>query len=182
MTKEKSLKQSNNGINFWVGAGLLAVLLSVQLGRDIDRPFYGLHSWGQASGAWMTRTHVKYGLGYTKALNTWAVGDPPTENPKRYLDHPQLGHLLAAVFMLVFGIHEWTIRLINILTSIGILLLFLRILRGLVDQKTVLIAGFFYVLFPLTGYFSLGGWSVLLSFLAFYFYLVIIGALTDSPQ
>ncbi|MHC4195428.1 MAG: hypothetical protein ACYSQZ_05720 [Planctomycetota bacterium] len=29
MTKEKSLKQSNNGINFWVGAGLLAVLLSV---------------------------------------------------------------------------------------------------------------------------------------------------------
>ncbi|MHC4411916.1 MAG: hypothetical protein ACYSW6_02890 [Planctomycetota bacterium] len=117
MTKEKSLKQSNNGINFWVGAGLLAVLLSVQLGRDIDRPFYGLHSWGQASGAWMTRTHVKYGLGYTKALNTWAVGDPPTENPKRYLDHPQLGHLLAAVFMLVFGIHEWTIRLINIVSQ-----------------------------------------------------------------
>ncbi|MHC4195429.1 MAG: ArnT family glycosyltransferase [Planctomycetota bacterium] len=130
----------------------------------------------------MTRTHVKYGLGYTKALNTWAVGDPPTENPKRYLDHPQLGHLLAAVFMLVFGIHEWTIRLINILTSIGILLLFLRILRGLVDPKTVLLAGFFYVLFPLTGYFSLGGWSVLFSFLAFYFYLVIIGALSDGPQ
>ena len=75
--------------SYWLMGGLLVVLLASILARDIHRPFYGLHSWGQASGAWAARAHLKYGLGYTKGMSTWAVGEPPRENPNRYLDHPQ---------------------------------------------------------------------------------------------
>ena len=35
-------------------------------GLFITRPYYGLHSWGSANRAWNARSHVKYGLGYTK--------------------------------------------------------------------------------------------------------------------
>jgi hypothetical protein len=182
MKKEDSLNQPISHINFWVCTGLLVILLSSTLAREIDRPFYGLHSWGQATGAWVARTHVKYGLGYTKGLSTWAVGDPPPAHPKRYVDHPQLGGLLAWAAGCIFGIHEWTWRLINLITSIGILLLFLRILRGLVDEKTTLLAGLLFVLFPITGYFTAGGWSVLFGFMAMWFYLVLIRSLNDGPE
>lgn len=182
MKKENNLNQSNKSVNFRLCAGLLVVLLCSILARDINRPFNGLHSWGQATGAWVARTHVRFGLGYTKGIATWAVGDTPPENPKRYIDHPQLGGLLAWAAGSILGVHEWTFRFVSLLTSIGILLLFLRILRGLVDEKTTLLAALFLVLSPLTGYFSLGGWVVLFAFMAMWFYLVLIRALSDGPE
>ncbi len=84
MKKDNSLNQSDKAVNFWLCAGLLAILLASTLARDITRPFTGLHSWAQASGAWAARSHARYGLGYTKGVSTFAVGQPPTENPKRY--------------------------------------------------------------------------------------------------
>lgn len=38
--------------------------------RDTVRPFYGLHSLGEAHGPWNARTHIKYSLGYTKGMLT----------------------------------------------------------------------------------------------------------------
>ena len=50
MHKQDTLIQQDKTINFWFCAGLLAVLVASITVRDITRPFYGLHSWGQASG------------------------------------------------------------------------------------------------------------------------------------
>ena len=181
MKKNDSLDQSSQTPGFWVCTGLLALLFASIASRDITRPFYGLHSWAQASGAWVARSHVKYGLGYTKGLSTWAVGDPPPKNPTRYLDHPQLGGLLSGMAMAIFGINEWAPRVVAIITGIGSLILFLKILRGLLDEKTALLAGLILVLFPLNGYFGMGGWLALFSFLAIWCYLVLIRALKDGP-
>lgn len=182
MQKEKSLIQQDKTPNFWFCAGLLAVLVASIYARDITRPFYGLHSWGQASGAWAARSHVKYGLGYTKGMATWAVGDPPTQAPKRYLDHPQLGGLINAAIMAVFGINEWSRRAVGIVTSIITLMLFLRILRRLIDEKTTLLAGLILVLFPITCYFGIGTWFNILSFTALWCYLIQIKALKGAPE
>jgi len=103
--KDDNQNQSSNIVGFWFCAGLLAVLLASILARDITRPFYGLHSWAEAHGPWAARVHLKYGLGYTHGFLTKAVGNPPTENPTRYLDHPQLSSLLNAVAMAVLGVH-----------------------------------------------------------------------------
>lgn len=46
-------------------------------GLFITRPYYGLHSWANANRAWAARSHVKYGLGYTRGYRTLVVGDPP---------------------------------------------------------------------------------------------------------
>jgi len=163
--------------NFWLIGCLLVVLLGVTLSRDITRPFTGLHSWAQASGAWVTRSHVKYGLEYTKGVSTWAVGQPPVENPKRYWDHPQLSGLIASVFMRVFGINEWSSRIVSIIVAILTLLIFLNILRHLADDLTALLSGLILVLMPITGYFSLGGWASLMGFGAIWFYFKNIGVI-----
>jgi len=43
-------------------------------GLFITRPHYGLHSWASANHVWAARSHLKYGLGYTKGYHTPAVG------------------------------------------------------------------------------------------------------------
>jgi len=176
------IKQPEKNANFWLCGGLIAILLVSIMSRDITRPFYGLHSWAQASGAWAARTHVRYGLGYTRGVTTWAVGQPPTENPKIYLDHPQLNILVASAVMSVLGTNEWSPRVFNIILSSITLIIFLRILRGLSDDKTTLLAGLFYALFPLTSYFGLGGLPILTGSLSVWCYLVLIGAIKNGPQ
>ncbi len=75
-------------------------------GLFITRPYYGLHSWASANHAWAARSHLKYGLGYTKGYHTPAVGYPPPANPQRYVSHPPLPTLIAAFGMLLFGATE----------------------------------------------------------------------------
>ncbi len=164
---------------FWICVLLLVVLLSITLSRDITRPYTGLHSWAQASGAWAARSHVKYGIGYTKGVSTWALGNPPKENPSRYWDHPQLNVLLSSVFMKIFGIHEWSMRVGGILVTIVTFLIFLSILRSLTDDLTTLLSGLILILMPITGYFSLGGWASLFGFAAIWFYFRNIGTIGD---
>jgi len=174
-------KNSINGY-FWVFGGLLCILLISIMARDIGRPFTGLHSWGEAHRSWFARVHLKYGLGYTKGLDTWAVGDPPREKPKHYLDHPQLRFLLHSVGMAVFGINEAALRKVGIIMAVVSMLLLLKLLRHLVDEKTAILAALFFVLFPLTGYFGVGEWLFPLSLWVFWCYLVLIGSLKDGPQ
>lgn len=89
MKEPDSPNQPNNTFGFWLCAGLLTILLASIMARDIDRPFYGLHSWKEAAAAWRARCYLKYDLAYTKGLALWEVGQPPNENPNRSLDHPQ---------------------------------------------------------------------------------------------
>jgi 4-amino-4-deoxy-L-arabinose transferase-like glycosyltransferase len=167
---------------FWVIGGLLCILLISIMAQDINRPFTGLHSWAEAHGAWAARAHVNYGLGYTKGLTTWAVGNPPTQNPKRYFDHPQLGVLLNTAVMRIVGVNEAGRRITKIVISVMALLLFLRIVSCLINSETALLAGLLYALFPLTGYFGLAEWTMLFGFWAIWCYLVLTGLLRTGPE
>ena len=177
ISKEKEPAKPLSFINFWFAGCMIAVLLVFNLGRDIDRPFYGLHSWGAASGAWAARSHYEYGFGYTHFMTTWAVGNPPTQNPSRYLDHPQLSGIVATAAFAIFGVNERAPRIFNLFTSVLALLLFLKIVRKLIDEKTALLAGLLYAIFPLTCYFGTGSWIPVTGFWAIWCYLVLIGAI-----
>jgi len=181
MKKTDNLIQPEKVPHFWLCAGLLAILAASILSRDITCPFYGLHSWGQAHDAWVARSHAKYGLGYTKGFDTFAVGNPAGANAGRYLDHPVLFGLVNALAMVIFGINTWALRITNVLATVIALLLFLKILRGLLDDISALLAGLFFCLFPLIGYFGVNQWLYPLSFAAIWCYLVLTGALKDGP-
>jgi hypothetical protein len=59
-------------------------------GLFITRPYCGLHDWHFAHQAWDARSHLKYGLAYTKGYRTSVVGNPPPSNPQHYVSHPPL--------------------------------------------------------------------------------------------
>ncbi|OQA01849.1 MAG: hypothetical protein BWY69_01249 [Planctomycetes bacterium ADurb.Bin401] len=176
------LNQGFGGIGFWICAGLLVILLASITSRGINRPFYGMHSWAQASGAWAARSHAVYGFHYTKGLSTLAVGQPPAEKPFRYFDHPQLNVILASFAMIVFGVNIWSLGIMGLALSIAGLIVFLKILKNIADEKTAILAGLFYVLFPITGYFGTGAWDTLLGLSSIWFYLVLIGAIRGRPE
>ncbi|MBA7618947.1 hypothetical protein ES703_26279 [subsurface metagenome] len=76
-------------------------------------------------------------------------------------------------------------RIGGIIRAVICLLLFLRILRGLLDDKTALLAGLLFVIFPITGYFGTLAWLMpvhLLNLLAVWCYLVILGSIKDGPE
>ncbi len=68
---DSAINQGKRYDNFWLLAGLLGILLATSMSRDIFRPFYGLHSWGEAHSYWNARVHLNYGLGYTVPDNSW---------------------------------------------------------------------------------------------------------------
>ena len=207
MAENKNDLTSAVNRHYWLLGGLIAALMCSIMLRELERPIYGEHSWAEAHSSWLARVHLKHGLSYTKGVKTWAVGDPPTENPGRYLDHPHLATLLNAVGMRIFGWHDiypalrrvqdaqkWNderaklqkgndaaLRKVNLVLALITLALLLKIMRHLVDEKTALLAASLYVMFPLTGYFGVGSWVTPTALGGFWCYLAAIGGLRAGP-
>jgi hypothetical protein len=173
MAKPAMIEGKENHSYFWPIASLIIILLIISYTRGMPRPFGGLHSWADASGAWAARSHINYGLSYTKGMTTWAVGNPPAQNPQRYMDHPQIAVLFLSMFMKIFGVSEFSYQLQTVLMSIGTLIIILKLFKGLMDNKTALLAAMIYTLFPIISYFGTGGFPDLFGFLAIYAYLGI---------
>ena len=187
MKDVEPIKKNKANANFWWFGILICLLPVAIMAIGIHRPFTGLHSWAEADSSLWARVHVKYGLGYTKGLCTQGLGEPPAKNPKRYLGHPQLPVLLNAGVMSVVGMNEAALRVVKIITTAAGLLLFLKILRRLSDDKTALLAGLLYAIFPITCYFGVGdfgfgGWITPVGFYGIWCYLVLTGALKDGPK
>ena len=151
-------------------------------GLFITRPYYGLHDWHFAHQAWDARSHVKYGLGYTKGYRTPAVGDPPAANPQRYVSNPPLDTLIKAFGMMLLGTAEWQIRLFDLILSVPILLMILLLLRKLYNAPTALVSGLLLVVLPIFAYFYFEPLILLMSLWALYRYLALTGRLQDAPQ
>ena len=166
---------------YWTCGLVLMILCTCLLMAGWDRPIAAMHSWAQASGAIVARAHVHYGLGYTHGLSTWATGDPPPENPQRYLDHPQGTALMHGAAMAVFGVNDQALRKETLLATLLSLVILLQILYYLLDSRLALMAALAYVLFPLTAYFGCRQWLTPVAFGAVWYYLLCMGALRDRP-
>ncbi len=143
-----------------VGRAIVLAIALLLLVRNITEPFTG-PDWNDAQFGIFARNHVQYGLGYTKLFYTW--GDtfrnwpgvtPPIPEQQRYLNHPPLLALFAAIPMYFFGDHEWVCRVVPILTTLGSAWLLMLILSRLQSPLFGLVAGFFYVTLPAVAYFG----------------------------
>ena len=168
--------------NFWAIIFLISIIICISMSRDITRPFYGLHSWGEAHRAWDARVHINYGLDYTKGLAVRVVGANMPEKPYRYLDHPQLGGLLNVPVMYILGQDEWSLRVANIVLTVLTLLIFAKIVRHLTDDKTAIWASLFFSVFPLFAYFGVNMWFYPIVIGALYNYLLLAGYLNKESE
>ena len=142
-----------NSVEFVCRVIILAAGLFV-LTRNVTGEFTGWHENNSATIAVFARNHIYYGLGYTKLFNTWGETAEPPATPQRYLNHPPLLSLFAAVPMLIFGDHEWVARSVPIATTLGSVLLLMIIISRLQSPTLGLLSGLFYVMLPATAYFG----------------------------
>jgi len=181
------------GRHFWVLAcGVVAISVVTRVfdfsivppgygGLVITEPFCGLHSWDLADRTWGARSHVKYGLGYTKGFRTLVVGDPPAVQPQYDVSEPPLETWILAVGMLLLGTEDWSVRLFEVLFAVPCLFLILLLLRRLYGCACALLTGLLLVLMPLSGYFGCNPLMVLLGLWALYEYLRLTGRLGEEP-
>jgi hypothetical protein len=137
-------------------AGRIVVLAIglLLLSRNITDTFTGWREDNSALYSFFARNHIHYGLGYTKLFHTHGNTQnmPPTS--ERYLNNPPLLGFWVAIPMFVFGDHEWAGRSVPIAATLGSAWLLMAIISRLQTRALGLLAGFFYVMLPMTAYFG----------------------------
>jgi hypothetical protein len=164
---------------------ILATVLSCY--RIAEPAWYRAHSinFGGAVDGWRGRSLPSWGatarnylkFGFFKAEPGQVAYSVPA-NPSLFhhrVNHPPLLPLLASLSFRLFGVHEWSARLVLLLSSTGLLLLVFGLGRELGGTKIALAASFLFALFPIQVYYStLFSPQILASFfslLTFVFYL-----------
>ncbi len=72
--------------------------------------------------------------------------------PHYYIAHPPFFPLIVSFFVKIFGLHEWSFRLVPILFSLGGIILFYFIIKDLWGGKIALFSSFFMSLMPFVAY------------------------------
>lgn len=103
-------------------AALFVIVGTLALFYNINKPFWGQFDW---AGAWfgtIARNYWEIGIIKTKLAPITVAG---TQNPAEwsyYNHYPILFPLLVSLSGALFGFHEWSIRLVPIIFSGGLLL------------------------------------------------------------
>ncbi len=117
---------------------------------DTDGAVYGHYA----------KNAVRYGNIETKFGPCSNSGPVVNGNYSYYINHPlSLFIFLISISYRIFGIHEWSTRLVPILFSIGSLLTFYLIVQMLWDKRTGVIATLLFGFNPLTAYWDSTIWT-----------------------
>ena len=138
-------------------------------------PLDGFHGSILAEYGRIAQNYLKFGYLRTKLGQTTNYGWVESSESFRYrVDHPPLIPLSLSVSFGLFGIHEWSARLVPVLSSVAILPLVFVLARRLARGRTALLASFLLSLAPLYVYYSrLPAQHILatsFSLLTFFFY------------
>ncbi len=123
------------------------------------------------------RNFLRYSLFETKFGVVTNSGPVVDGNFTYAIDHPYfLFTLIISIFFRVFGVHEWSARLVPILFSMGNLIMIYIIANKLWDKRTAFFSMLFMAFMPMTAFFSSRDvWpysmGIFLSMLVIWFYI-----------
>jgi hypothetical protein len=127
----------------------------------------------------IARNYLKFGYLRTKLGQVTNYGQSGSEDFHYRIDNPPLLPLLISLSFRLFGVQEWSARLIPLLSSIGLLFIVYWLGHKLGGKRVALGASFLFALLPMQVYYGkMPAPHILSSFfswLAFVFYLFWIG-------
>jgi len=138
----------------FIGRVVILAIALILLARNLTSPFISWYELSSALYSYFARNHLQYGLEYTKLFYTWGDTLTPPAEPHRYLNHPPLVAVWAAIPMFFLGDHEWVTRLAPIATTLGSVWLLMVIVSRLQSPLLGLLTGLFYATLPVTAYFG----------------------------
>ena len=127
--------------------------LAVQL-YEIDEPWVGLKDYNGAAYGIISRNFVKHGFTGMNFGTSMRPGPLVEGEITYYLHHPPVFYYLVAVSYNLFGVHEWSARLVPILFSILALFFFFRLVRKIWGVEAAYYSSFFLAFLPMNSYFS----------------------------
>ena len=147
------------------------------IGQNLDKPFWGEHDWNGVRYGNIARNYFKYGLINLKFAQVENSGPINGHQIEYFTHYPPLFPILISLSYKIFGISEWSTRLVPLLASSGSILLIFLIGTKLWDFKTGFLAALLSLVIPINLYFGKTPvhepvlvFFILLSFLA-YLYL-----------
>lgn len=155
-------------------AVFLFVITSLFLGNNLNKPFYGEHDWNGVRYGNIARNYLRYGLFETRFGQVENSGTVKSKEFEFYTHYPPLMPLLITLSYKIFGISEWSTRLVPLLATSGTISLIFLIGKSLFNFKTGALAALLVLFTPMVLYFGKNPvhepvvlFFVLISFLGF---------------
>lgn len=148
-----------------------ALLLSV----DVTKPFIGQHDWNGVVYGQQAKNFVRYGYLPLRIGATLSAGNRPIDELKFSTHYPPTLPILVSFSYRMFGVSEWSTRLVPIVASVASVLGIFLLGRELVSWRVGFLAGSFTILTPMFLYYGKNPVHEVVqlpfSILAFYAYL-----------
>ena len=164
------------------GLAALLVAASVLLCWEINEPFVGQHDSCTAEFSQWARHWVRYGVVRTRMGQIINAGPLEMIDKPHYYVHcmPVLTAEIALSFK-IFGVHEWSARLVPILHSLAVLVLTFLLGRTLWGDGEGLAAAAFLTFMPMFAYYGRIAEYVIVACPLFLLVLILYRRWIDEP-
>jgi 4-amino-4-deoxy-L-arabinose transferase-like glycosyltransferase len=133
---------------------LLLIVLGVALWLwGITYPFVGIYNTNNNYLSLAAKNYLRFGFWNLKLFPTYFAGAHFMPGNPYYLHHPILIFWLEALSVFVFGSHNWSIHVPQLVFTAGGMAMIYVIARKLWNQKVALWSLGLAVIFPMTGFF-----------------------------
>jgi 4-amino-4-deoxy-L-arabinose transferase-like glycosyltransferase len=147
------LKSIRNNLSLII---LLAILIFATLLRLYNVSgiwSYYYHDFDGAFNSIIARNYLRYGWLKIKFAQILDVG-PLDPDSIPYTHHPPLMPILLSISFRLFGIHEWSARLVPIMSSLGAIIALYLLASEIWNKRTALFACFFMSFIPMASYYG----------------------------
>ncbi len=124
------------------------------LSYNLGKPFWGHHDWNGVYWGNVSRNYLRYGLFTTKLASIDNFG---LTNPSGFsysFHYSPLFPLSQAIFLFIFGVHEWALRLMAGLFSLGTIAVFYELVKKNFSQRIAFVSALFWIFTPMSIYFG----------------------------
>lgn len=133
---------------------ILFSLAIILIGQNLNKPFWGEHDWNGVRYGNIARNYLRYGLVVTKLGQVENSGQVPSSKFEYYTHYPPLLPILISVSYKIFGISEWSTRLVPLVATSSSLVLIFLIGSTVWDMKRGILASLLVLVTPMSLYFG----------------------------
>lgn len=133
---------------------LILIYSTIMFSINLNKPFIGHHDW---NGAWysnIARNFLRYGLISTKFGSVINVDIVNSSSFGYFTHYPPLLPIFLYFSFKIFGIHEWSARLVPIIFSLFTIVMVYLLALKFFDKKTATLSAALSSVIPITVYFA----------------------------
>ena len=135
-------------------AGFLFLLSVILIGQNLDKPFWGEHDWNGVRYGNIARNYLRYGYWETKFGQIENSGEVKNKEFEYYTHYPPLLPILISFSYKLFGVSEWSTRLVPLLATSGSIVLIFLIGVQIWNMRVGILAGLLALATPMVLYFG----------------------------